>query len=81
MLLLEGGKQVISNETKGGQPPFAFPAVISLKTGWSDYLSVSIRFIASGAPDYLYCQLAAPHHAPNIDSCTTNAPSFVYGAT
>ena len=37
MLLLERGKQVISNETKGGQPPFAFLAVISLKTGRSDY--------------------------------------------
>jgi hypothetical protein len=31
MLLPERGKQAISNETKGGQPPFAFLAVMSLK--------------------------------------------------
>jgi hypothetical protein len=36
MLLPERGKQAISNETKGGQPPFAFLAVMSLKTARND---------------------------------------------
>jgi hypothetical protein len=83
MLLPVRGKQVISNETKGGQPPFAFLAVILLKTDIQGSKTTSCQYPLDLLlrPDYQCRQFAAPHHAPNIDSCTTNAPCFVYDAT